>query len=66
MPLHESSTPVIIRNVKVYTKEKAKQNLVPYEPMRGWFDAAHNEIIKLFSDLVSDEIQDNLWGRRLC
>ena len=38
----------------------------PYEPMRGWFDAAHNEIIKLFSDLVSDEIQDNLWGRRPC
>ncbi len=38
----------------------------PHEPLRGWFDAAHNAVIKLFSDLVSNEIQDNLWGRRPC
>ena len=35
-------------------------------PMRDWFDAAHDTIIKLFSNLISDEIQDKYWGRKPC
>ena len=35
----------------------------PYQPMREWFDAAHNEVIRVFSHLVSDAIQQEFWGR---
>ena len=38
----------------------------PYEPMREWFDAAHSTIIKLFSNLISNEIQEKFWGRKPC
>ena len=38
----------------------------PYQPMRAWFDAAHNAITQLFSNLVSEEIQKKFWGRKLC
>ena len=38
----------------------------PYQPMRDWFDAAHDAVIELFSTLVSDEIQGKYWGRKLC
>ena len=37
-----------------------------YQPMRGWFDDAHNTINNLFSNLVSDEIQEKFWGRISC
>ncbi len=36
----------------------------PYQPMREWFDAAHNEVIRVFSHLVSDAIQQEFWGRK--
>jgi uncharacterized protein (TIGR04255 family) len=38
----------------------------PYEPIRDWFDAAHDTIINLFSNLVSNEIQEKFWGRKSC
>ena len=38
----------------------------PYQPMRAWFDAAHDTIIKVFSTLVSDEVQEKYWGRQSC
>ena len=38
----------------------------PYKPMRDWFDSTHEVIFKLFSNLISDEIQDHLWGRKSC
>ena len=38
----------------------------PYQPMRAWFDTAHNAITQLFSNLVSKEIQERFWGRKLC
>lgn len=37
-----------------------------YKPIRGWFNTAHNAITQLFSNLVSDEIQEKFWGRKLC
>ena len=37
-----------------------------YQPMQGWFDDAHNTINNLFSNLVSDEIQEKFWGRISC
>ena len=36
----------------------------PYQPMQVWFQTAHNTITQLFSNLVSDEIQEKLWGRK--
>ena len=36
----------------------------PYEPMRNWFNYAHEVIIELFTNLMSDEIQYQLWGRK--
>ncbi len=38
----------------------------PYHPMRDWFDAVHNAVIELFSNAVSDEIQEKYWGRKSC
>ena len=38
----------------------------PYKPMRSWFDVAHDEILNLFSNLISDEIQMQFWGRKSC
>ena len=35
----------------------------PYKPRREWFDYAHEVILKHFSNLMSDEIQER-WGRR--
>lgn len=37
-----------------------------YKPIRGWFNTAHNAITQLFSHLVSNEIQEKFWGRKLC
>ena len=37
----------------------------PYQPMQAWFDAAHKTITELFSNLVSDKIQEKFWGRKL-
>ena len=36
----------------------------PYNPMRNWFNYAHEIIIELFSNMMSDEIQYQLWGRK--
>jgi len=36
-----------------------------YKPIRGWFNTAHNAITQLFSSIVSDEIQEKFWGRKL-
>lgn len=36
----------------------------PYQPMRAWFETAHNTITKLFSNLISDEIQEKFWRRK--
>ena len=36
----------------------------PHEPMRDWFDFAHEVIIELFSNLISEEIQQKNWRRR--
>ena len=38
----------------------------PHQPMREWFDAAHNAVIEVFSHLVSDAIQQEFWGRNSC
>ena len=35
-----------------------------YNPMRNWFNYAHEVIIELFANLMSDEIQYQLWGRK--
>ena len=35
-----------------------------YKPIRGWFNTAHSAITQLFSNLVSDEIQEKFWGRK--
>ena len=35
-----------------------------HEPMRDWFDNAHEIILELFSNLISDETQEHLWGRK--
>ena len=35
-----------------------------YQPMRVWFETAHNTITKLFFNLVSAEIQEKFWGRK--
>lgn len=35
-----------------------------YQPIRGWFDDAHNTIMNLFRNLISDEIQEKFWGRK--
>ena len=35
-----------------------------YNPMRNWFDSAHEAIIDVFSDMMSDEIQYQFWGRK--
>ena len=36
----------------------------PYSEMRKWFDSAHEVILNVFVNLVSDEIQENYWGRK--
>ena len=36
----------------------------PYNPMRKWFNDAHEAIIDVFSNMMSDEIQYQLWGRK--
>ncbi len=36
-----------------------------YQPMRGWFDDAHNTIMNLFCNLISYEIQEKFWVRKL-
>ena len=36
----------------------------PYQPMRDWFDSAHEVISNLFSQLVSNEIQEKFWGKK--
>ena len=36
----------------------------PYQPMRDWFDSAHEVINNLFSQLVSNEIQEKFWGKK--
>ena len=38
----------------------------PYKPMRGWFDLVHDVIFNLFSNLISDDIQKQFWGRKSC
>lgn len=49
----------------LYIEFKAFSNQ-PYKPMREWFDTAHDAIIILFSNLVSNEIQKKFWGRKPC
>ena len=39
---------------------------MPDGPMQNWFNTAHDAIIKLFYNLISDEIQQKFWGRKLC
>ena len=36
----------------------------PHQSMRVWFENVHNEITKIFSNLVSEEIQKKFWGRK--
>ena len=36
----------------------------PYKPMREWFNYAHEVIFELFTDLISDAIHEQLWGRK--
>ena len=43
--------------------EFTAQSNEPYEPMRDWFDSAHEVILELFTSLISEEIQDKYWGR---
>ena len=38
----------------------------PYQPMQTWFETAHNAITQLFSNLVSEEIQEKFWGQKVC
>ena len=38
----------------------------PYKPMRDWFDSAHDVIFDLFTNIISNEIQEKFWGRKLC
>ena len=37
-----------------------------YKPMRDWFDIAHKEIIEVFTNIISDKIQNQFWGREPC
>ena len=34
-----------------------------HRPIRDWFDFAHEAILRLFSNLISDEIQEQFWRR---
>ena len=36
----------------------------PYNPMRNWFDSAHEVITDVFTNMMSDEVQYQLWGRK--
>ena len=36
-----------------------------YKPMRKWFDIVHVDILQLFVNLVSDEIQEKYWGKQV-
>ncbi len=47
----------------IHVEFKAMSNH-PYQPMRAWFEDAHNTITALFFNLVSDEIQEKFWGRK--
>ena len=47
----------------IHMEFKAVSNQA-YQPMRGWFDDAHNAIMNLFCNLISDEIQKEYWGRK--
>ncbi len=49
----------------IYMEFKAVSNRA-YQPIRSWFDDAHNTIMNLFCNFVSDEIQQELWGRKSC
>jgi uncharacterized protein (TIGR04255 family) len=53
-------------NRQLIRMEFTAQSNEPYESMREWFDIAHEEIVQLFSNLVSDEIQDRFWRRESC
>ncbi len=35
-----------------------------YQPTLSWFGDAHNTIMNLFCNLISDEIQEEFWGRK--
>ena len=48
----------------IYIESKAVSS-GSYKPIRGWFNTAHNTIGKFFSNLVSKEIQEKFWGRKL-
>ena len=37
-----------------------------YTPIYTWFNTAHDTIAEFLSNLVSDEIQERFWGRKLC
>ena len=37
-----------------------------YKPMREWFNLAHEAILQVFSNLISDDIQKQFWGRKSC
>ena len=36
----------------------------PYQPMRGWFDDAHNTITNLFRNFISNEIHEKFWRQK--
>ncbi len=49
----------------IHVEFKVISNLA-YQPMRAWFQDAHNTIMNLFCNLTSDEIQEKFWGRKSC
>lgn len=44
--------------------ESTAFNDQPYNPMRNWFNYAHDVLAEAFTNLMSDEIQYQLWGRK--
>ncbi len=56
----------ISTNQQIIVIEFRARSNRPYQRMHAWFEAAPDTIIKLFSDLISDEIQEKFWGRKSC
>lgn len=49
----------------IHMEFKAMSNRA-YQPTIAWFEDAHNTIMNLFCNLISNEIQEEFWGRKSC
>lgn len=73
LPNNSGQVAIAIRNAQRVTDNQQLLQIEfkalshqPYQPMQAWFDEAHDAITQLFSNIVSEEIQEKFWGRKLC